>query len=399
MIAFFGSILLALAALLIPNRTSFSRVWRPSFVFAAMSAVGWSVTWFYFDFRGLDPVVPYLYLGGMISFFLADWLTTLLSREDPVPRGPGDFTLEKLVRRIELAWVYGALALIGTILLVYLYRQRSTMFNMFEFGTALRYAEVVAQLPTYGAYHFLLFGQALAAVLVLNSKLVVRAGGYALFGVMLLSSFVAVSRTTLFFSMTALAFLMYARNRNFKGLAIPVSATLLLTFYYAVIADKDQLGQESFFWYYVGYAVIAFSQFILPMLNWDWGLNSFGTIGMLITGREPEDLSEMGTQYNVYSFIGAPYRDFGILGIIILPFLFGVVWSLVWNRVNTRPIYLIMYSFMLLPCVIAPFDWKFNFTSYIYLIPILLLLLKGEFSQKTTNQVPAADSSIARGLT
>lgn len=379
MIAFFGSIMIALAALLIPNRTPYSRIWRPSFLMAVMSAVGWSVTWLYFELAGLDPVVEVLYLVGLFSFLAADWATTSISGDIPRVAAPQRFEVGQLVPRVELAWIFALLAGIGTVLLAYLYQQRSTMFNMFEFGAALRYAEAIAQLPTYGAYHFLLFGQVLAAVLVLNPRLVLRFAGYGLFAIMVFASFVAVSRTTLFFNMAALAFLMYARTKNYRALALPVATAVALMFYYAVIAGKDEVGQESFFWHYAGYAVVAFSQFILPMIDWDWGINSFGAPALLIAGRQPEDLSEMGTQYNVYSFIGSPYRDFGLAGVILLPFLFGILWSLVWNRVATRPFYLIMYAYMLLPCVIPMFDWKFNFTSYFYLAPLLLLLLRGRF--------------------
>lgn len=388
MIAFFGSVIVALGALLIPNHTPFARIWRPSFLLALFSALGWGVTWYYFGANEVEPVVGYLFVAGMVSFLLADWLTTIMTPPSSL-QFTRAFALDQLVRRREMAFLYAALSVVGTILLAYLYRERSTMFNMFDFGAALRYAEGIAKLPTYGAYHFLLFAQVLAAVLVLNPNLFLRAGGYLLFGIAVLASFVAVSRTTLFFNMSALAFLMYARKGSFRGLAIPAGTMLVLTFVYATFTGKEDVGQESFIWYYLGYAVIAFNQFILPMVDWDYGINSFGTPAMLIAGREPEDLSEMGTQYNVYSFIGSPYRDFGVYGVIALPFLFGIIWSLVWNRSGTRPFYLIMYSYMLLPCVIPFFDWKFNFTSYLYLIPLLLIFVKARFAGDDAARAPA----------
>jgi oligosaccharide repeat unit polymerase len=377
MIALIVSLLTAVLALLIPSRSPYSRIWRPSFLLSAFSVIGLTVTWMFFTFDGLNPSASLLYAVGTFSFFLADAVTSFLMKGDSSERLPlARIGLPGLVRSETLIYIYAGLAIIGTVLILYVYRERSGMFTMFDTGVALRYAEST-QLTTYGAHHFLLFTGVLGSLLVLNDRPRMRLFGYACFAVSVFSSFVSVTRTGLFFSLGALAFLMYARTGRLRSIAWPVAGIAILTFAYALFADKAEATTgESFFVWYAGYAIYAFSYYILPLGQWDWGLNSFGILGSLMQGGiSPEDLSLLGTQYNVYSFIGAPYRDFGTAGVILLPFLFGTIWSIVWNKTGKKPLYLFMYAWMTFPCIIPFFDWKFNLTTYLYLIPIYLVLL------------------------
>ena len=382
MIALIVAVFTACLALAIPNGSPYVRVWRPSFLLSAFSVFGLIVTWQVFTFASMHPIVPNLYAAGLVSFLLGDWVTSLLVQRSTNQPAAGPPSFDDLIRWPPLVYIYGALVLVGMVLITYVYLQRSAMFNMFELGTALRYAESIAQLPTYGAYHFLLFAQALGSVFVVSRSLPLRLIGYFCFGVLILASFVAVTRTTLFFSMGALAFLMYARTQRIQVIAVPAALMAILTFYYAVFAGKDQAGTgESFFVWYTGYAIHAFNQFILPLPHWDYGLNSLGTIGSIIHGGiTPEDLSIEGREYNVYTFIGSPYRDFGTWGVIAFPFIFSCIWSLVWNRTGDRPIYTFMYAWMIFPCIIPFLDWKFNLTSYLYLIPIFALLIKPAYA-------------------
>ena len=376
MIALIVAILTAILALLLPSRCPYSRIWRPSFLLSAFSAIGLIVTWASFTFDGISGDAPALYALGTFTFFLGDAVVSIMMKGDRDALPLERLSLVTLARSEAMIYVYAALSVVGTVLIVYVFRERSGMFTGFETGVALRYAEST-QTTTYGAHHFLLFAGALGSLLVVNARPRMRLLGYALFAVSVFSSFVSVTRTGLFFSLGALAFLMYARAGRLRSIAWPVVGIAVLTFAYAIFADKSEATTgESFFVWYAGYAIYAFAYFILPLNQWDWGLNSFGVLGSLTQGGvSPDDLSLLGTQYNVYTFIGAPYRDFGILGVIVLPFLFGALWSLVWNKTGKRPFYLFMYAWMTFPCIIPFFDWKFNLTTYLYLIPIYLLLL------------------------
>lgn len=383
MLALVTSFLVAVLALFIPNGGPYSRVWRPSFLFGAFSVFGLTVTYFWYTFDGLHPAVINLYAMGTFSFFLADLVSSTLMRPAVLREAPQEFSIESLVGNVPTIYIYLALTALGAVLAAYVYRERAAMFNMFELGSALRYAEV-NRLPTYGAAHFLLFGQAIGSVFVLDRTRFIRMLGLGIFGILLLSTFISLSRTTAFFVLSSLAFLYYVRSGSFRSLIGPVAAIALFTFGFAYLRGQEGQG-ESFFFSYAGYAIYAFNYSIFTFSTLDYGLNSFGAVAKLVSGGfAPEDLSVGGTEYNVYTFLGSPYRDFGLIGVLMVPFLFGMIWSFVWNRVSVRPIYLLMYSWMIFPCIIPFFDWKFNLTAYIYLLPIygLLLLPRFEDSQK-----------------
>ena len=374
MIALVTAAVLTVLALFLPSHSPYLRVFRPSFLLSFFSALGLAVTWSFFGFEALAERASLLYALGTVAFFMSDYATSALM-EAHMPDRPVLGSVNALVRAHWLPYAYLVATVVGTVLLAVIYRQRSSMFNMFELGTALRYAGQV-ELPTYGAFHFLLFTQAIASVFVLSNRATLRWIGYGCFAILLFGSYVSVSRTTMFFNAGALAFLLYVRTGRVSVIAIPAAAIVGLTFYYAVFANKNDVGESSFFYYYVGYAIYAFNNFILPIHQWDYGINSFGSIGALLSGGlVPDDLSLEGTEYNVYTFIGSPYRDFGMAGVILIPMMFGAIWSFVWNKTGNSAFYVLMYSWMIFPCIIPFFDWKFSLTSYIYLVPVYLALL------------------------
>lgn len=393
MIALAAAIFVTFAALLIPNNTPFVRIWRPSFLMGALSAVGLMVTAEYFGFETMDPIVGLLYAGGLLAFLIGDALMSTLMNSGHSPDPGRVQPVVGLVRAVPLVYLYAVLALIGTVVVAFVYQQRSAMFNMFELGTALRTAEREG-LSYYGAAHLMLFSGALGTVLILNRKLWVQVIGFALFLGPFFLSFVAVARTGLFFFMCPMAFLLYVRTRRLWPLLAPVSLLVIGTFLYAQFAGKETaFNGDSFFVWYAGYGIHAFDHYIFPLNDRDWGLNSFGAFGSFIHGGiEPEDLSVFGTEYNVYTFIGSPYRDFGVAGVILLPFLFGCLWSWVWNRTPVRPMCLMMYGWMVFPCIIPFFDWKFSLSSLVYLVFIYLILLRPQFGISATSGWEATPS-------
>jgi oligosaccharide repeat unit polymerase len=393
MIALIVALLTAILALLLPSRSPYSKVWRPSFLLSAFSVIGLLVTWIFFTFDGMSGDAPALYALGTFTFFLGDAVVSIMLKGERERLPLERVSVAALSRSWTLLYIYGALSLVGAVLILYLFRERWGMFTVFETGVALRYAEST-QSTTYGAHHFLLFAGALGSLLVVNSQIRMRMLGYACFALSVFSSFVSVTRTGLFFSLGALAFLMYARTGRMRSIAWPVAGIAVLSFAYAIFANKSEATTgESFLVWYAGYAIYAFAYFILPLHQWDWGLNSLGAVGSLLQGGiSPDDLSLLGTQYNVYTFIGPPYRDFGVLGVAILPLLFGALWSLVWNKTGKRPFYLFMYAWMTFPCIIPFFDWKFNLTTYLYLVPIYFVLLNPQLRGGVT--LPASVSTV-----
>jgi oligosaccharide repeat unit polymerase len=229
----------------------------------------------------------------------------------------------------------------------------------------------------------LIFAQCAGSILVLSDRRWHRVIGYACYVVILFGSFVAVSRTLIFYAVCSLSFLMYVRTRSFLQVIAPLAVVSILSFAYAIFARKDIIqGEENFVVYYFGYGIIAFQQYVWPLSQYEWGVNSFGILGsMALGGAQSADLTLTIDEWNVYTFIAAPYRDFGILGVILVPFVFGGMWSYVWNSLQNRPFFLLFYSWMIFPCVIPFFDWKFSFTSYLYLVGAYLLFLKPRFRQ------------------
>ena len=80
MIALAAAVFVTFAALLIPNKTPFVRVWRPSFLMGALSAIGLMVTAKYFGFETMNPSVGLLYAGGLVAFLIGDTLMSTLMK-------------------------------------------------------------------------------------------------------------------------------------------------------------------------------------------------------------------------------------------------------------------------------------------------------------------------------
>jgi len=249
--------------------------------------------------------VPILYAAGTVSFFLGDAVCSARATKVAVAALPRSFELKELLRDVGIAPIYFGLAVIGALLLIFLYIQRSTLFNMFDLGSALRYAESIARLPTFGAYHFLLFGQAIGSVFVVNDKRLVRFLGYFCYAALVFGSFVAVSRTMVFSFMGSLAFLLYIRSGSLKPLAVPAAILVALSIFYAGFANKEVINDRSSFIYYAGYAIYAFSDYVWTRPVLEYGINSFGIVGSLLSGGlQPEELRLVEGEYNVYTFMG-----------------------------------------------------------------------------------------------
>ncbi len=373
------------ASLLIPNHSPYSRFWRPSFLFALFSGLGLTYTNFRFGFESIDGTIVYLYAMGVFSFFLGDLLFSLIpySRTES-GSSKVDFSVGAFLRTQKIITPFVILSIVSGLLLVFLFRERTAFLGGNTLGYNLRYAASVANLPSYGAFHFLLFAQVLSSILVLSESVRHRAYGMLLYAIQLGASFVAVSRTMGLFSLISLAFLMYARTRSLRPMALPIFISIFIMFFYAVVAGKESMNNSSFVDYYVGYPLIAFNDYVYWNSERDYGINSLGTLGSIITGRgEPEDLRLTESEFNVYSFIGSPFRDFGVLGVFMFPLIFGAIWSMVFGRTGERPIYLLMYSWMIFPLILPFFDWKFNQTSFIYLAILYAVTVKARFVRLT----------------
>ncbi|MGL5416282.1 MAG: O-antigen polymerase [Clostridium sp.] len=81
--------------------------------------------------------------------------------------------------------------------------------------------------------------------------------------------------------------------------------------------------------------------------------------------------------FNTCTYLADIYYDFGIFGVIILPFLLGIVYSRLYNIVNRKiSVYSVLY-FLLAYCLIFCFfvNWYYN-TAIVFDIVILLLVYR-----------------------
>lgn len=79
-------------------------------------------------------------------------------------------------------------------------------------------------------------------------------------------------------------------------------------------------------------------------------------------------------QFNVYSYLKAPYLQFGTFGVFIILMIVGFLSNFAYNKYKTGSKYwVIFYAAYTYALVLAFFDWQFGITTYLYLVIFLLI--------------------------
>ena len=164
----------------------------------------------------------------------------------------------------------------------------------------------------------------------------------------------------------------------------------------AVVLEKsgaDSIWSREFYLYkYIGYPLITFDRFVLENPASTKGYFVFGPIGKIlqIFGLYPNDILKKGFNissevFNAPSYLQAPYNDWGMIGIVIVPILLGMLSGYIYQKARCIGGYWrLFYANFIYSIVVSFFYYQFSLSSHIYLI-ILFCLLKGVLCRQKRN--------------
>ena len=141
------------------------------------------------------------------------------------------------------------------------------------------------------------------------------------------------------------------------------------------------LDKEFYLYKYLGYPIVAFDINVMAFPRISKGYYSLGPIGKVlgIFGvYHVSEFSSLGvagpTQFNVYSYLAAPYKDFGIIGIIVISLFLGFISGMFyWFSIRKKGEWTVFYSVYIYGILMAFYSYQFAMTYYFYIAAILIL--------------------------
>ena len=146
---------------------------------------------------------------------------------------------------------------------------------------------------------------------------------------------------------------------------------------------------NTFFIYYVG-PIVTFDRYMLEFNSYTSGWHTFypfakllSIIGFQLEPLEPGPYIPPG-QPNVFTMMAGPYVDYGVIGLVIVPFFLGLIYSIIYTYVRRGNIYFItFYSLFTYPLALSFFAYQYSLASWLYYIIILFVIKCMELFPKT----------------
>lgn len=213
--------------------------------------------------------------------------------------------------------------------------------------------------------------------------------------VFFLVAFLSFSRTNLLMALCAFIYCMLCHQRESErkkrkksvwGRIAIVAASVVIIKLFSWIADATHKtgnvewnSPDNYFWKYLGYPLVTMDKYVVThpsITSGTYTLGIFGkvlkSIGLIKTG----DTSVLpGTgQFNVFSYIGNVYLDFGNFYFIAQMVIAMIVaYIYVQNRKNGG-IWSVMYAFYSYAVFISFYSLQYSLTLFIYLFIVLCLI-------------------------
>lgn len=365
-------------ALLLPAPKGF-RLLRPSAIVSFFIFFSTATAAIVYGLNFTHPQVIVFYILSDLMFLCGDAAAVLANGERN-----GEVRRFAIQGRLSYGPVFVLMllaAILGFILTLYLFVSSGLLKtpSLALLATTLRYEHLHGDNPTYGAFQLLVAAQAIGSILILNDARRIRRLGYLLYLFFFVSCIVKLERTGILQLTLSTMFLLYVRNRRIRIFVIPSAVVLSLFVALAFATGKTANKDAGFFLYsYMSYGIHSFDQHTYHKADTTAGKKVLGPVAKLVTGdTKKEDAGLAAEIFNVFTFMEAPYTDFGIAGLVVCCFVFGFVWGMVFNGIGRSPFCLLMYSWMIYPCVMVFYAWQFSLTTYIYLLVCYALLLPG----------------------
>lgn len=205
---------------------------------------------------------------------------------------------------------------------------------------------------------------------------------------LIISSLFTMARTGLFFTAISAAGAFYLSQRylyrktpeSFVNIIIFFLTLTGLFILVAVLTQKAEVSDvfDSFL-AYLAFPIISFDKFIAPNPGIHNGHNIFypfwkiGELFGLLPNWTRVIPGLTTADFNAFTYLNAPYLDFGKQGVGIVSFVIGATVSFIYGNARSgKPFYIALYSLLLFPLFMAFYEYQFSLVSWIYYMIILV---------------------------
>ncbi len=325
-------------------------------------------------------------LGLALSSFMAAFLCSEfgLGPVSPVPQGDSGRVLQAL-RRVSPPLV--ALGLVGFALGLGT-AVRIAQTGQYDIFYNLRFAAISSSAWSTSASVYLIL---LCHVGVLGLSIVGRPSRSALVflgtAILIASCFFTMGRSTVVFYLLSVggAYMLGARYLWHSplrwALILPLlAASLVVMTALGALTGRLFTGEQLFVVAYMANPLVSFDRVIL---NSDLITHGSQTLFPLFRIAEklrlghviPCDLGLTDRDFNVFTFMQAPYQDFRTIGVVICSMALGVFYAALYRGVRKgHPLFIMYYAVMLFPLFLAFYDFQFRFLNWTYYAVILVTL-------------------------
>lgn len=208
-------------------------------------------------------------------------------------------------------------------------------------------------------------------------------------------SLVSFARTSILQSLFAILYLVIEideeRNSSFiftlekYALRILVFFVLLFTAFSIIAAMTYKLGSQTIFsrdfflWKYIGYPIVAMDKHMTHYPGASSGYFTFGIVGKIlkklgVIGSGFESLLAGSRSFNVYTYIGNLWMDFGIVS-FILQFFLGILISYMYAKCKKcQGSWMIFFSCYCFAIITSFYGYNYSLTVYIYIAICLIAI-------------------------
>ncbi len=329
-------------------------------------------------------------LAGVGAFFVGAAANFFIFNLDRLKR-PSENVIESGVRKMIVARpIMLFLGVAGFFTGLY-YAYNYGTSGPYSFFFNLRYAATVDGSGLGAAPYLLLFLQMWLLYSICVQPRVSRLKPFQIGLILILllvSSLFTMARTGLFFTLISSAGVYYLSRRylykmNVKGfssivlfIGVLFGAFVLV----AVLTKKTEISDvfDSFL-AYLAMPIVAFDKFIVSNPGIHNGHNilypvaKIGELFGLMTPWHKVIPGVSSTDFNAFTYLNAPYLDFGLNGVIGVSLLMGLVISFIYESAKKgKPFHIVLYSLLLFPQFMAFYEYQFSLVSWIYYLAILV---------------------------
>ena len=185
---------------------------------------------------------------------------------------------------------------------------------------------------------------------------------------------------------------LYKKKTKISALVFTVVGFGILSYLFAVGTQKISVDGNIFF-NYIAYPILTFDNWVLNYPYQTDGMITFAFLYKILNAIGLVEYSPINIgnyvgvprgEFNVFTFMSAPYLDFGLNGIIFVFLGLGMMFGFVYKRVRYgRPYWIVLYSILLYPLIMSFFEFQFNLSSYYYyVIVILFVFIRGNLAKE-----------------